>query len=200
MTPDQLRAAAKRATVATSPDTAPSPDAEAVRLLREWMRGCSNAPDGRPFECLACTEAFAAAVRRTLPDSGNLSECRAAAAVSEERPYTRAEEVAKQIEAHLATHYLEKHALFREAVALLRAPQQLAEPIATLRLTELLRELRCGAGNEWIEVEATLKLELDEAVRLLREVCQQQQDDDNPVALAELCADIRVYLARKDQR
>ncbi|MBV7475388.1 hypothetical protein [Pseudoxanthomonas sp. PXM05] len=25
---------------------------------REWMRGCSNAPAGKPWECAECTAAF----------------------------------------------------------------------------------------------------------------------------------------------
>lgn len=31
---------------------------EFERACREWMRGCSCAPDGKPWECVECTEAF----------------------------------------------------------------------------------------------------------------------------------------------
>jgi tetratricopeptide (TPR) repeat protein len=49
------------------------------------------------------------------------------APVSEERPYTRAEEVAHLLEIWLNTHDMEEPALIREAVALLRALAERAE-------------------------------------------------------------------------
>ncbi|MDX0262889.1 hypothetical protein GOC60_17045 [Sinorhizobium meliloti] len=36
-------------------------DAELLRITREFLKGCSCAPPGRPYECSDCTEAFAKA-------------------------------------------------------------------------------------------------------------------------------------------
>jgi hypothetical protein len=33
-------------------------DAELLRITREFLKGCSCAPPGRPYECSDCTEAF----------------------------------------------------------------------------------------------------------------------------------------------
>jgi len=35
-------------------------------VTRQWLRGCSCAPPGRPWECVPCTEAFAAAIRKLI--------------------------------------------------------------------------------------------------------------------------------------
>jgi hypothetical protein len=57
-------------------------------------------------------------------------------------PYTRAEEVAHQLEIWFNTHDMEKHALVREAVALLRAPPTNEELLALVedRIAKLGRE------------------------------------------------------------
>lgn len=38
---------------------------------REWMKGCSCAPKGRPWECVACTEAFHAHLRMLMDTPPN---------------------------------------------------------------------------------------------------------------------------------
>lgn len=38
----------------------------AIEVCTEWLRGCSCAPTGRPWECEACTEAFHSRVSHLL--------------------------------------------------------------------------------------------------------------------------------------
>jgi len=47
---------------------------EYEKACKEWMKGCSNAKDGFPEDCIQCTFAFHRRIKQLINDEKKLSD------------------------------------------------------------------------------------------------------------------------------